>query len=198
LANARKIAEQAKAGTCEYDFVEVMACPGGCIGGAGQPVPKDAQVRMFRTQGLYAADKMLQLHKPQENHFVTELYETKLGEVGGHAAHQLLHTSYQSRRRIADEDLSLTSSGQAKLTVSVCVGTNCIVRGAQDLLHKLVHHVEGQGLAEEVDVRASFCFEQCDRGPTVVIGEQAIHKCTFDQACRALNDALVARSANAT
>ncbi|HQA00483.1 MAG TPA: [FeFe] hydrogenase, group A, partial [Phycisphaerae bacterium] len=134
LANARKIAEQVKAGTCEYDFVEVMACPGGCIGGAGQPVPKDVQVRMFRTQGLYAADKMLQLHKPQENHFVTELYETKLGEVGGHAAHRLLHTSYQSRRRIADEDLSLTSSGQAKLTVSVCVGTNCIVRGAQDLL----------------------------------------------------------------
>ncbi|HOA72240.1 MAG TPA: [FeFe] hydrogenase, group A [Phycisphaerae bacterium] len=197
LANARKIAEQVKAGTCEYDFVEVMACPGGCIGGAGQPVPKDVQVRMFRTQGLYAADKMLQLHKPQENHFVTELYETKLGEVGGHAAHRLLHTSYQSRRRIADEDLSLTSSGQAKLTVSVCVGTNCIVRGAQDLLHKLVHHVEGQGLADEVDVRASFCFEQCDRGPTVVIGDEVIHKCTFDRACQALNDALIARSASA-
>lgn len=196
LANARKLAEQAKAGESPYDLIEVMACPGGCIGGAGQPVPKDAQVRKLRTQGLYAADKMLQLHKSQENHYVTELYETKLGEIGGHTAHRLLHTSYQSRRRIADEDLSLTSSGETKLTVSVCVGTNCIVRGSQDLLHKLVHHVEDNGLADVVDVRASFCFEQCDRGPTVVIGENAIHKCTFDQACRALNDALVARSAN--
>lgn len=198
LANARRIAEQAKAGECPYDFVEVMACPGGCIGGAGQPVPKDHQVRRLRTEGLYAADKMLQLHKPQENHFVTELYETRLGEVGGHTAHRLLHTSYQSRRRIADEDLSLTSTGEAKLTVSVCVGTNCIVRGAQDLLHKLVHHVEDQGLADVVDVRASFCFEQCDRGPTVVIGDNIMHKCSFDQACLAVNDALAARSAAAT
>jgi len=52
-------------------------------------------------------------------------------------------------------------------------------------------------LADEVDVRASFCFEQCDRGPTVVIGDEVIHKCTFDRACQALNDALIARSASA-
>ncbi len=196
LANARRIAEQAKAGTCPYALVEVMACPGGCIGGAGQPVPRDANARRLRTQGLYAADKMLQLHKSQENHYVTELYETKLGEIGGHEAHRLLHTHYQSRRRIADEELSLSQGGApGRVPVRVCVGTNCIVRGSQDLLHKLVHYVQISDLNEEVDVRASFCFEQCDRGPTVVIGERAIHKCTFDQAVAAMQEARTARIA---
>jgi NADH-quinone oxidoreductase subunit G len=196
LANARKVAEQAKAGKCEYALVEVMACPGGCIGGAGQPVVRDASIRRQRTQGLYAADKMLQLHKSQENHYVTELYETKLGEIGGHEAHRLLHTHYQSRRRITDEDISLTEGGaQAKLVVSVCVGTNCIVRGSQDLLHKLVHYVEDNGLGDSVDVRASFCFEKCDRGPTVVVSDKAIHKCTFEGACAAMQEALAAKGA---
>ena len=56
-----------KDGTAQYDFVEMMACPGGCINGGGQPVSVDRLVRKKRTEGLYRTDKMLQLHKSQEN-----------------------------------------------------------------------------------------------------------------------------------
>jgi NADH-quinone oxidoreductase subunit G len=192
LANARKVADEAKAGKSKYDLIEVMACPGGCIGGAGQPVSRDLQARKCRTRGLYEADKMLQLHKSQENHFVTELYKENLGEVGGHKAHHLLHTEYHSRRRISDEDMSLvTGKGpEQKLKISVCVGTNCIARGSQDLLHGLIRHVEGRGLADRIDVRASFCFEQCSRGPTVTVAGKVMHRCNFNSVCQALDEAL--------
>jgi NADH-quinone oxidoreductase subunit G len=193
LANARRVAEQAKAGRSSYDLIEVMACPGGCIGGAGQPCSRDPQTRQRRTRGLYDADKMLQLHKPQENHFITELYETTLGEIGGHKAHELLHTHYQTRRRITGQSLSLIEGADSKkLRISVCVGTNCMVRGAQPLLHGLMRHVKERGLEEAVDVRASFCFEKCDRGPTVVIGDKLLHRCTFDKASSVLEDMLAA------
>ncbi|NLU21470.1 MAG: 4Fe-4S binding protein [Phycisphaerae bacterium] len=190
LANARKVAEQVKAGQSPYDLIEVMACPGGCIGGAGQPVYRDRQPRRLRTEGLYEADKMLELHKPQENHFISELYREELGEIGGERAHELLHTHYHSRRRIADTSLSLVDGDRSKLNISVCVGTNCMVRGAQTLLHNLIRHVEERGLQDVVDVKASFCFEQCDKGPTVVVGDKLIHKCTFQAACQALDEAV--------
>jgi NADH-quinone oxidoreductase subunit G len=191
LKNARMIAEQIKAGTCEYDFIEVMSCPGGCIGGAGQPVSRDYYVRQKRTQGLYGADKTLQLHKSQDNHYVTECYKTHLGEVGGEKAHHLLHTEYQSRRRISDEDLDLvTGTNKEKLVVSVCVGTSCYVRGSQDLLHALIHHIEERKLQNVVDVKATFCFEHCNKGPTVSVGDTVIEKCTFEKACDVLNQKL--------
>ena len=71
-----------------------MACPGGCIGGAGQPVTTSRNARALRTKGLYNADKMLQLHKSQDNVFITECYAKFLGEIGGEqgassAAHHL-------------------------------------------------------------------------------------------------------------
>ena len=97
LKNARRLAEDVRDGKCHYDLIEVMACPGGCVGGAGQPVTRDIEAKARRATGLYHADKMLQLHKSQENHLVAECYDKHLGEVGGHEAHRLLHTGYQSR-----------------------------------------------------------------------------------------------------
>jgi NADH-quinone oxidoreductase subunit G len=195
LANAQRVAEQVKAGKSQYDLIEVMACPGGCIGGAGQPINRDSGAKKLRTKGLYEADKMLQLHKSQENHFVAELYKETLGEVGGHKAHHLLHTEYHSRRRISDEDMSLVTgkTTEPKLKINVCVGTNCIARGSQDLLHGLVRHVEAKGLTEQVDVRASFCFEQCNRGPTVTIGGKVMNRCNFNSVCQALDNALAGK-----
>ena len=110
LRNARVVAEQVRAGKSHYDLIEVMACPGGCVGGAGQPVTTSPNCARARTKGLYNADKMLQLHKSQDNVFITECYAKFLGEIGGEKAHHLLHTSYQSRRRIADESLPLMQS----------------------------------------------------------------------------------------
>ena len=68
LKNARTLAEKVRRGECELDLIEVMACPGGCIGGAGQPVSRERDVKRLRTRGLYEADKHLDLHKSQENH----------------------------------------------------------------------------------------------------------------------------------
>lgn len=191
LANARKIAEKVKAGECDYDLIEVMTCPGGCIGGAGQPISRDPNVKRKRARGLYDSDKMLELHKSQDNPIVTQCYTKHLGEIGGDKAHSLLHTHYASRKRIADADIDLLNGLDVnKLDVSVCVGTSCMVRGSQDLLHSLIDYIEERGLQNAVDIRATFCFEQCDRGPTISVGGTVIEKCTFEKAQKALDKAL--------
>lgn len=101
LSNARKLLEAIKAGEADYHFVEVMACPGGCISGGGQPRPADvndfAQLREQRISGIYRADEQLPVRKSHENQAVKELYDTFLGEIGGDKAHHLLHTAYQAR-----------------------------------------------------------------------------------------------------
>lgn len=189
LANARAVAERVKAGEADYDVIEVMACPGGCIGGAGQPVSRNPQARHLRTQGLYKADKIKQLHKSQDNVVINQIYEHSLGEPGGEAAHHLLHTHYQSRRRIADEYLSLLG-GQGdqsgKVRVEVCLGSHCYAKGSQTLLSGLLRHIGENGLENMVDVRASFCTEHCESGPVVKIGEDALYGCSLDE----LKDAL--------
>ena len=194
LKNAGELAERIKAGEVSYDLVEVMACPGGCIGGAGQPVARDRlEARRKRTGGLYAADKNLELHRSQENPFVEQCYGETLGEVGGHKAHELLHTRYQSRRRI-ESDLSFgTGRAAEKVPVKVCVGTSCFLKGSQTLLKSLLAEVEKKGLGEAVEIKGSFCFEQCDKGPSVQIGERRIEHCTLEEARQAVRDELSAR-----
>lgn len=191
LRNARVVAEQVRAGKSHYDLIEIMACPGGCVGGAGQPVSATRNALALRTKGLYHADKMLQLHKSQENVFITDCYAKFLGEVGGEKAHQLLHTSYQSRRRIADESLSLTQSqGAGKVKVSVCLGTNCYLKGSQDVLNGVLRHAEQTGLEGRLDVRAGFCFEKCETGPTVMIDGRHVPQCTEAKAIEVINSCI--------
>jgi NADH-quinone oxidoreductase subunit G len=188
LRNARVVAEQVRAGKSNYDLIEVMACPGGCVGGAGQPVTTSRDARALRTKGLYNADKMLQLHKSQDNVFITECYANFLGDIGGEKAHHLLHTTYQSRRRIADESLPLMQSpGEDKVKVSVCLGTNCFLKGSQEVLNGVLRHAEQNGLEGRLDVRAGFCFEKCETGPTVMIGGEHVHHCTAAKAIEAIN-----------
>jgi NADH-quinone oxidoreductase subunit G len=182
LGNARKLLERIKSGEVHYDFVEVMACPGGCVGGAGQPVYSDPEVRRKRTKGIYKNDRMLELHKSQDNPYVTELYTTFLGEPGSDKAHHLLHTSYRTRKRISDEDMTLSSGDDQGFEVNVCFGTGCFLKGSQKLLRDILDHIRSNGLHSSVKVGASFCFETCDRGPVVRIGEEVIEKCTFDKA----------------
>ncbi len=191
LANARKVAEGVLAGTVDYDLIEVMTCVGGCIAGAGQPCTYDPEVKRQRTRGLYDSDKMLEFHKAQDNHMVAECYETCLGDVGGTKAHHLLHTSYHSRKRILDSDLKLSQGpAKQKLPVSVCVGTSCLVRGSQTLLHELFNTLKERGLQDSVDVKATFCFEACDKGPTIRVGDQVIHHCSLEMAEQALIEEL--------
>jgi len=183
LKNARTLAEKARRGKCDLDIIEVMACPGGCIGGAGQPVSRDRNIRKLRTKGLYDVDKNMELHKSQENHFVTECYQRHLGEIGGQNAHRLLHTHYQNRRRIAGETIQLGDGPAAgKMKVNVCAGTNCFVKGSQNILHELLHQVESENLQDQVEINASFCFEKCDHGPTVSVDGHKIQCCTAQAA----------------
>jgi NADH-quinone oxidoreductase subunit G len=179
LKNARTLAEKVRRGKCDLDLIEVMACPGGCIGGAGQPVSRDTDIRKLRTKGLYDVDKNMELHKSQENHFVTECYQKHLGEIGGKNAHRLLHTHYQNRRRIVGETIQLGDGPVAdKIKVSVCTGTNCFVKGSQAILQELLHQVETENLQDKVSINASFCFEKCDHGPTVSVDGHKIQHCT--------------------
>ena len=196
LRNARRLADQVRDGKCDYDLIEVMACPGGCIGGAGQPVSRDGGVRQRRARGLYDCDKTLQLHKSQDNPMVHDCYACHLGEIGSEKAHHLLHTKYHSRRRITDQDFQVTEAQDAaapaaQVEVGVCVGTSCYVRGAQDLLSRLIRHIRDRGLEKVVDVRATFCYEACNRGPTVSFNGKAVEKCTFEKACAALEEELL-------
>lgn len=182
LKNARAVAEKVRRGECGYDLIEVMACPGGCIGGAGQPVSRDWEVRRRRAKGLYDADKMLQLHKSQDNHLVAQCYEDHLGDVGGHDAHRLLHTTYQSRRRIHGEPLALLEGTQdERLRVSVCIGTSCFVRGSEVLLRQLLDYVQAERLHGTVHVEATFCMEHCETGPNVRVGDKFVSHATFDE-----------------
>ncbi|MBQ9980668.1 MAG: iron hydrogenase small subunit [Oscillospiraceae bacterium] len=102
LANARALMEKVKSGEADYQFIEVMACPGGCVNGGGQPI-RSADVRakndlrVKRAEALYENDLGKSVRKSHENPAIIELYETYLAAPGGEKAHKLLHTSYIKR-----------------------------------------------------------------------------------------------------
>ena len=95
LGNARELIEQIKAGKAHYDFVEVMACPGGCVGGGGQPINCD-DIEMYGVRGerLYNLDKANPMRFSHENPQVQKLYDEYLGKPNGELSHHLLHTDH--------------------------------------------------------------------------------------------------------
>lgn len=95
LANAEKLLAAIEAGEVEYDFVEVMACPGGCAGGGGQPIHEARELAGDRGQTLYALDRKRTTRFSHENPNVTTCYEEFLGEPLSHKAHELLHTDQE-------------------------------------------------------------------------------------------------------
>ena len=96
LGNARKLMEKINNGA-QYHFVEFMACPGGCIGGGGQPIPTNNDIRQKRIDSIYDIDRNKELRKSHENPYIQKLYEKYLEEPGSHKAHELLHTEYIPR-----------------------------------------------------------------------------------------------------
>ena len=99
LGNARKLLDRIKEGKVQYHFIEIMACPGGCVGGGGQPIPVNNDVRTRRAQALYAEDCALTLRKSHESPSVKKLYEEFLGAPLGEKSHHLLHTHYTPRSK---------------------------------------------------------------------------------------------------
>ena len=109
LKNAQKILEEIKAGNTDYQFVEIMACPGGCVMGGGQPIKSSKDratidIRGKRAGALYTIDEKSTIRKSHENPVLKKIYEEYLGEAGGHKAHELLHTSYTPREKYKLED----------------------------------------------------------------------------------------------
>ncbi|NLY39761.1 MAG: 2Fe-2S iron-sulfur cluster binding domain-containing protein [Firmicutes bacterium] len=100
LKNADNLLKKIKAGEADYDFVEIMCCPGGCIGGGGQPIPVDREIREKRMSAIYAVDRGMELRKSHLNPAVQELYKTFLEKPLGSKSHELLHTHYQERSRV--------------------------------------------------------------------------------------------------
>jgi len=97
LGNARKILDDVRVGKSPYHFIEIMACPGGCVGGGGQPISFDMALRSTRGQTLYNEDAELPYRKSYENPSIKRLYEEYLEEPLGEKSHHLLHTRYKSR-----------------------------------------------------------------------------------------------------
>ncbi len=104
LKNARTILEEIKSGKADYQFVEIMACPGGCVMGGGQPIRTSKEratidIRGKRAAALYSIDEKSTIRKSHENPILKKIYAEYLGEPGGHKAHELLHTSYSPKEK---------------------------------------------------------------------------------------------------
>jgi iron-only hydrogenase group A len=99
LGNARKLMDAIRAKKADYHFIEIMACPGGCIGGGGNPI-KNWRKMEPRLEAVYREDKNMPLRKSHENAYVKKLYEDFLGEPNGHKSHELLHTHYVNRSHL--------------------------------------------------------------------------------------------------
>ena len=104
LANARKIMEQIKKGESPYHFVEIMACPGGCVMGGGQPIKSSkitasVDVRKLRANALYEIDEKSTIRKSHENPVMKQLYAEYLEKPGSHLAHKYLHTTYTPKEK---------------------------------------------------------------------------------------------------
>ena len=99
IRNAKKLLESIKKGENDYHFVEVMACPNGCIGGGGQPQPTSPEIRKARIKGVLDRDKGMPLRKSHENPVLKKVYHEFLGSPGSEKAEELLHTKYINRKK---------------------------------------------------------------------------------------------------
>ena len=104
LKNAATLCDKVRAGEADYQFIEIMSCPGGCVNGAGQPFVdafkrSDMDYKGMRAKGLYDTDAGMTNRKSHENLAVSALYDNFLGEIGGHKAHELLHTTYTPKNK---------------------------------------------------------------------------------------------------
>ena len=97
LANARVMLDKIRAGEADYHFIEIMACPGGCSGGGGQPIITSAEKRQKRMDAIYECDRSSEIRKSHDNPAIKELYDTFLGKPLGEKSHHLLHTHYHKQ-----------------------------------------------------------------------------------------------------
>ncbi|MDA3957480.1 [FeFe] hydrogenase, group A [Oceanispirochaeta sp.] len=195
MKNAETLIQKMAAGNVSYDIVEVMACPGGCVAGAGQPVSYDKDILKNRTAALKEAGKITPIHCPEVNPYIQRIYEKVLGgKPGSPEAHALVHTHYQSRKRIDNTPMELISSDHmTPVEINVCVGTSCFLRGSQEILSGMTQKMNQEDWKNKIELKATFCSENCSHGPTVTIGDKKIHRATLDSVTEEVAQQLALR-----
>ena len=153
-----------------------MACPGGCIGGAGQPIA-GTETKQVRGRAIYQADKLSQLRKSQDNPIVARLYQNWLDRPGSAQAHHSLHTKYRTRAKISGEDIELlTGREENKVDIEVCVGACCYQKGSYDTLREFMKKADQLNLSDQVNLHATFCMEGCQHSPSVKIDGEILEE----------------------
>jgi len=180
LKNARKVLRDIKAGKSRYDFIEVMACPGGCIGGAGQPVYTDLQMRKVRADVLYENDKTLELHKSQDNPYVQKIYEDYLGKPGEYIAHKYLHTQYEHKKRFKETFEIYKPLKEKNVEINVCLGNGCMCRGSEEILRNIVSFAENSKYKDSINIKASICLGKCSKGPVIKVANKILENCEIN------------------
>ena len=182
LQNAQALIDRMRAGDAPYDLIEIMACPGGCINGSGNPAPLLKSDAEHRLDVLYRLDQEAPIRTSQDNPSVQDIYTNWLGQPDSETSHHALHTTYKRRSmRVQDIKEEEVASGPV-VDVGVCIGTNCYIKGSWRLLEGLAAELRKRGLAERFRVKARFCTGQCEGGPNVAIGNKIISVDNLDQA----------------
>jgi NADH:ubiquinone oxidoreductase subunit E len=177
LQNAQHLIDRIRAGDAPYDLIEVMACPGGCINGSGNPTPKLEGETGRRLEVLYRLDEAAPIRTSQDNPAVRALYENWLGEPDSEASHHALHTTYRRRSmRLETPGETVLRTEQPVIDVGICIGTNCYLKGSWRLLEGLSAELRRRGLADRFRVKARFCTGQCGEGPNVVVGGGIVNR----------------------
>ncbi len=158
LGAARELAQEAADGKSPYHFIEVMACPGGCVCGGGQPIQNDRVKRAQRMEATYKCDKNMQFKNSLENHMLAECYEKYLGgQPNSEKAHHLLHTTYENLNGVFDA-VEVVESGKAekKIAVSVCVTPGTDEDVSAKALADVLEYAAAKGLSDKLVIETAF------------------------------------------
>ena len=192
LGNAKTLIEKVMRGEEKFDIIEVMACPGGCINGGGQPVDFGDEVLPARAQGLYDNDKELQFHVSSQNPFLQNFFNESTDK---HKEHRMLHTAFENRRLLKRDDFVLSEAvGEKKLSLMICFGRSCFQHGAQELYLSIMKYIRDADLNENTEFKAKFCAKMCEKGPVLEVNGETVEHCTYQKAIEAIELALAMNS----
>ncbi len=187
LRNARHLLNDVVKGKTAPDFIEIMACPGGCVNGGGQPVPREGGTRKARTKSLYRADKGLQLHRSQDNPYLPQ-FTGSANHGGDHGdRHRLLHTHYTDRSEYFEGEVQISRRAENEsVELKICLGPNCLAKGSDELLNAMVDRIAEDGLMSKVHVVAHTKVDPCEHPITATIDDEVILNATAEGLYEAL------------
>ena len=193
LRNARHLLNDVVKGKAVPDFIEVMACPGGCVNGGGQPVARDGGTRRARTKSLYRADKGLQLHRSQDNPYLAHFCEAPTAHEADGSSHHMLHTEYTDRSEYFEGEVQISRHPERdSVELKICLGPNCLAKGSDELLNAMVDRVAEEGLMSKVHIVAHTKVDPCVHPITASIDDEEFCHSTADRLFAALLERLEA------